>query len=42
MFVMIEADRVPAFMKDHKTLMDLRHYGNDDEPMVDDGEMFSV
>ena len=33
---------IAAFMKDNITLAKLRLQGNEYEPMVDDGEMFSV
>jgi hypothetical protein len=36
-----DADQNLAFMKDHKTLLNLR-IGYDEEPSVDDGEIFSV
>jgi hypothetical protein len=42
MLINEDADRALAFMKDNHTLQKLRLHGNDHEPMVDDGELFSV
>ena len=42
MLIEKDANRTLAFMKDNHTLQKLRLHGNDHEPMVDDGELFSV